>query len=60
MKLSGDVARVWFLALYVPGPWQWPTIAFMLALGAGAFVVAWRIYVMEDRALRRRRQTSSA
>ena len=36
MKLTGDVARVWFLALYLPGPWQWPTIAFMALLGIGA------------------------
>ena len=55
MKASGDVARVWFLALYMPGPWQWPAIAFMFLLGAGAFALAWRLYAAEDRALRRRR-----
>ena len=43
MKLSGDVARVWFLALYLPEPWQWPTIAFMALLGIGALVFAWRM-----------------
>ncbi len=42
MKLTGDVARVWFLALYLPGPWQWPTIAFMALLGVGALVLAAR------------------
>ena len=44
MKLSGDIARVWFLALYMPGPLQWPTIAFMATLGIGALVVAARAY----------------
>ena len=59
MKLSGDVARVWFLALYVPGPWQWPTIAFMLTLGIAALALAWRLYAVEQRALRRRRSGSA-
>jgi hypothetical protein len=49
MKASGDIARVWFLALYVPGPWQWPTIAFMVQLGTGALVLASRIYAAEAR-----------
>ena len=40
MKLTGDVERVWFLALYLPGKWQWPTIAFMALLGIGALVLA--------------------
>jgi ABC-2 type transport system permease protein len=44
MKLSGDVARVWFLALYMPDPWQWPTIAFMAVLGIGALALAARAY----------------
>lgn len=26
-------AQVWFLPLYMPAPWQWPTIAFMFLLG---------------------------
>nr|WP_062340949.1 histidine kinase [Herbidospora sakaeratensis] len=26
--------RSWFLALYMPPPYQWPTVAFMIALGA--------------------------
>ena len=55
MKLSGDVAEVWFLALYMPDGWQWPTIAFMLVLGVGALLLAWRVYATEQRALRRRR-----
>jgi hypothetical protein len=44
MKLSGDVERVWFLALYMPEPWQWPTIAFMFVLGGLALALAWRLY----------------
>jgi ABC-2 type transport system permease protein len=43
MKLADDSARVWFLALYVPEPWQWPVIALMALLGAGAFLFAWRL-----------------
>ena len=49
MKLSGDVARVWFLALYLPEPWQWPTIAFMALVAAGCFAVAWRVYAAARR-----------
>jgi ABC-2 type transport system permease protein len=49
MKASGEIARVWFLALHVPGPWQWPTTAFMVLLGADALVLAWRIYAAEAR-----------
>jgi hypothetical protein len=59
MKLSGDVARVWFLALYMPGPWQWPTIAFMVLLGAGAFALAWQRYASGREALRERRARSA-
>jgi hypothetical protein len=44
MKLSGDVARVWFVALYLPAGWQWPVIALMAALGVGALAFAWRLY----------------
>jgi ABC-2 type transport system permease protein len=55
MKVSGDIAQVWFLALYMPGPWQWPTIAFMFLLGTGALALGWRIYVSEERRLQRRR-----
>ena len=33
MKLTETPARSWFLALYLPDPYQWPMIAAMLALG---------------------------
>ena len=35
MKLSGTNVHSWFLALYLPEPYQWPTIFAMLAVGAG-------------------------
>jgi hypothetical protein len=42
MKLSGGHARVWFLALYVPGAWQWPVITVMFLLGLASLgVVGW-------------------
>ena len=58
MKLTGDVARVWFLALYLPGPWQWPTIVFMALVGIGALVVATR--ATRPRALGRGRARTGA
>jgi ABC-2 type transport system permease protein len=42
-KLGDASSRLWFLALYVPEPWQWPCIVVMAGIGAGALVVAWRI-----------------
>jgi hypothetical protein len=59
MKACGDVAQIWFLPLYMPAPWQWPTIVFMFLLGSGALTLAWRVYAAENRALRRRRTTSA-
>jgi ABC-2 type transport system permease protein len=35
MKLSGNRVPSWFLALYLPEPYQWPTIFAMIALGSG-------------------------
>ncbi|MEU8837275.1 hypothetical protein [Streptomyces sp900116325] len=52
MKLSGKAARVWFLALYMPGPWQWPVIALMFVLGVASFGLAARLCVAEIRSLR--------
>ncbi|GII80404.1 hypothetical protein Sru01_53860 [Sphaerisporangium rufum] len=42
LKIAGVDERSWFLALYLPEPWQWPTLLGMIALGAGmlAFAVA--------------------
>ena len=47
MKLSGGHARVWFLALYLPGAWQWPVIALMFLLGLASLGVAGWIWVTE-------------
>ena len=32
--------EAWFLALYLPEPWQWPAIVFMIALGLTMYVTA--------------------
>ncbi|GGS68713.1 hypothetical protein GCM10010156_29560 [Planobispora rosea] len=32
-KLFGVEDRVWFLALYLPDAWQWPTITLMISIG---------------------------
>ncbi|MDA0633356.1 sensor histidine kinase [Nonomuraea sp. MCN248] len=39
-KLIDFEEKSWFLALYLPEPWQWPTIAFMILLGTAMFVAA--------------------
>lgn len=44
MKLTGNVAPVWFLALHVPGRWQWPVIAGMTAVGTGLGAATYRLY----------------
>lgn len=44
MKLSGEVERVWFLALYMPPEWQWPAIAAMACLAFGLFASAYALY----------------
>jgi ABC-2 type transport system permease protein len=52
MKLSGDVAQLWFLALYMPQAWQWPVIILMFAIGAASLALAARICVTELKAVR--------
>ncbi|MFI0421406.1 hypothetical protein [Spongiactinospora sp. 9N601] len=54
MKVTGEIAPVWFLALHLPPVWQWPVIAIMVVLGAVAFVIAGGVYLTESRALRAR------
>lgn len=52
MKVSGNIAPVWFLALHMPTAWQWPVIAMMFVLGLVSFGLAGRICVTELRASR--------
>lgn len=49
MKLSGGHARVWFLALYLPGAWQWPVITLMFLLGLALLGLATRIWATGPR-----------
>ncbi len=39
-KVFGVEEKAWFLALYLPPPWQWPVIAFMVTLGVTMYVLA--------------------
>lgn len=50
MKLTGNVVPVWFLALHLPEPWQWPAIAAMVLLGAALLWAAWALYQRARRA----------
>jgi hypothetical protein len=52
MKLSGQIAELWFLALYMPADWQWPVIILMFAIGLTSFGLAARICITELRARR--------
>ena len=59
MKLSGNVESVWFLALHLPEPLQWPTIGFMVLLGLLAFGFAGWIYYSERRKTRTKTRRTS-
>ena len=52
IKLSGGHARVWFLALYLPGAWQWPVITLMFLLGLASLGLAARTWTTEPRSPR--------
>jgi ABC-2 type transport system permease protein len=43
-KISGTDAKAWFLALYVPEPWQWVVIAGMVLLGLTLLATAFIVY----------------
>ncbi|MEZ7125452.1 hypothetical protein ACBR40_08940 [Nonomuraea sp. AD125B] len=47
IKLNGSQDKVWFLALHVPEPWQWPVIAVMIAIGLAGLWAAYRVYRTE-------------
>lgn len=49
VKLSGSTDRVWFLALYMPDPWQWPVIAGMILIGLAGFGGMLAVYLAESR-----------
>ncbi|MFI6802909.1 hypothetical protein [Streptosporangium canum] len=49
IKLSGSTDRVWFLALYLPDPWQWPVIAGMILIGLAGFGGMLAVYLAESR-----------
>ena len=38
-KLAGSEEKVWFLALHLSEPWQWPVIIAMIAAGAAMLVL---------------------
>ncbi|GHH65768.1 hypothetical protein GCM10017673_10390 [Streptosporangium violaceochromogenes] len=49
MKLVGADVRSWFLALYLPEPWQWPLIAFNIVLGLTLYGLALGIPIAHAR-----------
>lgn len=42
-RITDQDARVWFLPLFLPEPWQWPAILGMFLLGVGFIVIALRL-----------------
>ncbi|GAA2962032.1 hypothetical protein [Actinokineospora diospyrosa] len=60
MKLSGEIERVWFLALYLPEGLQWPVIALMLLIGLSAFALASWVYLTESRKLKAKLERKAA
>ncbi|WP_343948679.1 sensor histidine kinase [Nonomuraea longicatena] len=43
MKIFGNEDKVWFLALHLPEPWQWPTIIAMTVLGTGLYTLGFAL-----------------
>ena len=50
LKLAGTPVRSWFLALYLPNPYQWPMIAAMITLGLVMLATAVRTTSTSHRA----------
>ncbi|MEU4232748.1 histidine kinase [Nonomuraea sp. NPDC026600] len=48
-KVFGVEEKAWFLALYLPEPWQWPVILFMITLGAAMYLSAALIPACHDK-----------
>ncbi|GAA5772298.1 hypothetical protein Aros01_08847 [Streptosporangium roseum] len=57
VKLSGSADRVWFLALYMPDPWQWPVIAGMILIGLASFGGMLAVYLAESRKAKEKART---
>ena len=55
MKLSGNRVPSWFLALYLPEPYQWPTIFAMIAIGLTLFGAGLFIMQREKKAQQQRK-----
>ena len=52
-KLFGESERAWFLALYLPEPWQWLVIALMICCGLLAVGYAAIVYLAHTAAVRK-------
>jgi hypothetical protein len=50
MKLAGTPVRSWFLALYLPSPYQWPMITAMITIGLIMLATAVRLTSTTHRA----------
>jgi signal transduction histidine kinase len=48
-KIFGVDEKTWFLALHLPGPWQWPVIGLMIALGTAMYVVAMALPALHEK-----------
>lgn len=48
-KILGVEEKSWFLALYLPEPWQWPAIAAMICTGVCMYVLSIRIPALHKR-----------
>lgn len=57
IKLSGSTDRLWFLALYMPDPWQWPVIAGMILIGLAGFGGMLAVYLAESRKAKEKART---
>ncbi|MGB3305794.1 MAG: hypothetical protein WBA63_06395 [Thermomicrobiales bacterium] len=49
LKLIGANTKSWSLALYLPGPYQWPVIIAMIALGLILVLIPLRLQMQYDR-----------
>jgi signal transduction histidine kinase len=49
VKVIAPENRSWFLALYLPEPWQWPCVAFMVVLGTAMYLTAVLLPATHDR-----------